>query len=279
LDNRLSTQEKKSYINRLLTERYIRLQPHRLMNKVKKAFPDQSRTQIRTIIKTMVAEGVLVYTYELSSTFIVRNPKTGLQVRTALPQTSEVSQAKRCPQTIPIHLTGGLAFGYGEHPTTQLCLQGIETALKIGRKANPGRHLTVLDIGTGSGVLAIAAALLGADKVVAIDTDPMACREAQINIDLNRVSGKISVVAGDMTVLKGSTFDVVVANLRGPTLKRIVGQISEGITIGGVCVYSGFRPNESNVITTVFRSPHWKIIWDSHSRGWAAVTVQRQSDS
>ena len=280
MHNQLSAREKtKTYINHLLTERHIRLQPQRLIKKVQKAFPNQSPTQIRTIIQIMMAEGALVYTHVLSSTFIVRNPITGLQVRTALPQNSEVSQSKRRPQIIPIHLSDGLAFGYGEHPTTQLCLQGIESVIQSCGKTNRGRALTVLDIGTGSGVLAIAAALLGADKVVAIDTDPMACREARINVGLNGVSRKISIVAGDMTILKASKFDVVVANLRGPTLKRILGRISDSITTCGAGVFSGFRPDESNFIRDVFRPPHWKKTWDSHCRGWAAVAVQHQSES
>jgi ribosomal protein L11 methyltransferase len=150
----------------------------------------------------------------------------------------------------------------------------METVIEIGRKANPGGDLTVLDIGTGSGVLAIAAALAGADKVVAIDTDPMACREAQINIGLNGVSGKICLVAGDMSVLKDRRFDLVLANLRGPTLKRILERISTGMTTWGVGVFSGFRSDESPFIPAVLRPPHWKKIWEAHSRGWAAMAVQ-----
>lgn len=269
----------KTYIDHLLTERHIRLQPHRLIKKVQKAFPDQSPAQIRTIIKTMMAEGVLVYTHVLSSTFIVRNPIAGLQVGRALQQNAAASQANYYPKTVPIQLSDGLAFGGGEHPTTQLCLRGMEMVIEIGRKATSGGDLTVLDIGTGSGVLAIAAALAGADKVVAIDTDPMACREARINIGLNGVSAKICVVAGDITVLKGRNFDVVVANLRGPTLKRILRRISTGITTCGVGVFSGFRCDESHFIPTVLRPPHWEKIWASHSRGWEAVAVQRHSGS
>jgi ribosomal protein L11 methyltransferase len=277
LDNRLPVQDKiKTQINRLLTERHIRLQPHRLIKKIQKALPDQSRTQIRATIKAMMAEGVLVYTNVFSSTYIVQNQKIGLQVTTALQQNSKVPCSKRDPQTMPIQLLDGLSFGDGEHPTTQLCLKGIEALMPGVRKVNPGRGPWVLDIGTGSGVLAIAAALLGAEKVIAMDIDPRACREARINVELNQVSETVSILGGDLSVLKGCRFDLVLANLRGPTLQGLLGQISERINNSGVGLFSGFRRDESNFIATVFRSPQWEKIWDSHGRGWAAVAIERQ---
>jgi ribosomal protein L11 methyltransferase len=267
-----------TYIIHLLSERHIRLQPHRLINMVGKAFPDQSRSQIRIVIKTMVTKGALLYTNAFSSTYLIRNQKTGLNIRRALTVGSDVSWAGRYFQTIPIRLGDGLAFGYGNHPTTRLCLKGMEMVMQDTCHADPDQYLTVLDIGTGSGVLAIAAALLGAQKVIAVDTDPLACREARINVDLNQLSKKIAIFTGDLTIIKAQSFDLVLANLRGPTLKSLLGYIAARINDGGKAVFSGFRLSEKSVIEEMFRMPRWKILWSADNRGWAAVAVGRQAD-
>lgn len=265
-----------AYILHLLAERHIRLQPLRLIKKAEEVFPDFSRNQIRTTIKTLVAKGALAYTNIFSTTYLVQNRKAVLRVKRSLGRNSEISLLGHHSQIIPIHLSDGLAFGYGNHPTTQLCLRGMETVMQSIRKTDPGSRVTVLDIGTGSGVLAIAAALLGAQRVIALDIDPLACREARINAELNHVSHEISILAGDITALRPQSFDLLVANLRGPTLKGLSGQIATRINDGGKAVFSGFRWKEKKVIADQFRIPRWKKIWDSESRGWAAVVLERQ---
>lgn len=278
MDKHFPAQEEiKAYINRQLSERYIRLQPHLLVKNVQKVFPNQRRSQVHATIKNMISDGHLAYTNELSTTFLMRNWHADLKVSQPSNHNPDQSHAKCSTQTIPIRLSDGFAFGCGNHPTTQLCLQGLNIVMQHSRKDRGGQPLTVLDIGTGSGILAIAAALRGADKVVGIDTDPQACREARVNGELNQVSEKISFEMGDVTVVKGLTFEVVVANLRVPTLKGMYGPIASATTQGGFGLFSGFRRRESITMEGLFSASGWEKIWECHNRGWMAMAVKRQT--
>ena len=150
--------------------------------------------------------------------------------------------------------------------------------MQLGGEYETGRPLSVLDIGTGSGILAIAAALGGAGKVVGIDTDPLACREAMANVEKNGVAEKILIVAGDISAVKGWRFDLVLANLRMPTLKGILPALIRMLTIKGIGIFSGFRPHEGRTLTNHLPGPGWEKIWEASNRGWMAVAMQRQPD-
>ncbi len=115
---------------------------------------------------------------------------------------------------ITIALDPGMAFGTGLHPTTQQCLEALGALRLEGAR--------VLDVGTGSGILAIAAAKSGAREVVAVDTDPLAVRAAGENAERNGVA--VTVLAGSASMAEG-TFDVVLANLVGPALVRIAAEL------------------------------------------------------
>jgi ribosomal protein L11 methyltransferase len=135
-----------------------------------------------------------------------------------------------------ILMSAGQAFGTGTHPTTQMCLVELQARLQMGDR--------VLDVGSGSGILAIAAARLGAGTVVAIDRSMPACRVAHANVSRNELAKLVAVVAGGPEVLEpGARFDLVLANLDTaadaaywlPTLSRLC----RG---GGKIVLSGFQP-------------------------------------
>ena len=131
---------------------------------------------------------------------------------------------------IVLELDPGMAFGTGTHPTTTLCLKTLEHIVKPGQ--------IVFDLGTGSGILAIAAAKLGA-QVDAVDLDSVAIKVAQENVDLNRVNDRVRVLRGDLgTVLTGQA-DVVIANIIAdvilmllPDLKRLLRQDGEFLASG-----------------------------------------------
>ena len=117
------------------------------------------------------------------------------------------------PGDIVIQLDPGQAFGTGLHPTTQLCLAALESLV------SPGAD--VLDLGTGSGILAIAAAKLGASRVLAIDDDPVAVGVAQTNARVNQVEDRVRVLQGSLSEASGS-YDVVVVNILLRTITRML---------------------------------------------------------
>jgi ribosomal protein L11 methyltransferase len=127
-------------------------------------------------------------------------------------------------------------FGTGHHQTTRLCLRHLQ--------ALPVRGARVIDVGTGSGVLAIAAARLGAHAVVAVDHDADALTNARANVDRNAVAGRVDLVAGDLSFLAADPAAIVVANLTAAVIERHAPALRALVAPGGVLVVSGFGPPE-----------------------------------
>ncbi|MBI2303992.1 MAG: 50S ribosomal protein L11 methyltransferase [Chloroflexi bacterium] len=141
------------------------------------------------------------------------------------------------PEDVVIHLDPGMAFGTGLHPTTRMCLEELEIWLRPGD--------SVLDLGTGSGILAIAAAQLGAAKVLALDIDSLAVRVARENVARNQVESTVSVVRGSLGTSRGRVsrdalkFDLVVANLDSTTISRLLGPITRAADKEGRLILGG----------------------------------------
>ncbi|UXH44347.1 50S ribosomal protein L11 methyltransferase [Rossellomorea vietnamensis] len=139
-----------------------------------------------------------------------------------------------------IELDPGMAFGTGTHPTTVMCIQALERIVK--------EHDTVIDVGTGSGVLSIASALLAADQVRAYDLDEVAVRSARLNVKLNKVQDTVSVDANNL--LNGVTgqADVIVANILAEIILRFTEDAYELVKPGGYFITSGIiQPKKQEV--------------------------------
>jgi len=115
---------------------------------------------------------------------------------------------------IVIEIDPGMAFGTGQHPSTGMCLSAIEDTLLQDRTVHKWR---VLDVGTGTGILAIACAKLGAETVLGVDTDPKAVEIARKNVLINEVGNRVKIMHRDVNKVTGS-YDLVVANLTAETL-------------------------------------------------------------
>ncbi|MBN8191016.1 50S ribosomal protein L11 methyltransferase [Bacillus sp. NTK074B] len=139
-----------------------------------------------------------------------------------------------------IELDPGMAFGTGTHPTTVMCIQALERIVK--------ENDSVIDVGTGSGVLSIASALLAADKVRAYDLDEVAVRSARLNVKLNKVQNTVSVDANNL--LNGVTgqADVIVANILAEIILRFTEDAYELVKPGGYFITSGIiQPKKQEV--------------------------------
>lgn len=139
-----------------------------------------------------------------------------------------------------IRLDPGMAFGTGTHPTTKLSLFALEQVLRGGE--------TVIDVGTGSGVLSIASSLLGAKEVFAYDLDDVAVRVAKDNIALNQATDNIHVAAGDL--LKGLTqeADVIVANILADILVHVTADAYRLIKSEGYLIMSGIISEKLDMV-------------------------------
>ncbi|MGK7377814.1 50S ribosomal protein L11 methyltransferase [Planococcus sp. 1R117A] len=137
-----------------------------------------------------------------------------------------------------IELDPGMAFGTGTHPTTVMSLQALEKTVKQGHR--------VIDVGTGSGVLAIGAALLGAKEVHALDLDEVAVRSARINVKLNKAQDKINVVQGNLLDTIDEPGDVVVANILAEIIISFTDDAFNVVKPGGRYITSGIISAKKN---------------------------------
>jgi len=147
-----------------------------------------------------------------------------------------------------------MAFGTGTHATTQLCLLEIEDLVRPG--------MSVLDVGTGTGILAIAAAKLGAEPVTAVEIDPEAVAYAEENLALNDVRHGVSLVAGtlcDAMEHAADRVDLVVANIEYGTLVRIGRNLRDRTEADGLAIMSGILQLESQAFGAELRHMGWRI--------------------
>jgi len=155
---------------------------------------------------------------------------------------------------IILRLDPGMAFGTGTHPTTRLCLEAVERI--FSPEGPPSRSASLpprdfLDVGTGTGILAIAAAKLGAQKVVAIDIDPDAVEVARENFSLNGVTGDFLVASTPLEEISGD-FDVVAANILAEELARLAFPLLDRLRPGGVLVLSGILTEKEDIVVGAF---------------------------
>jgi ribosomal protein L11 methyltransferase len=143
------------------------------------------------------------------------------------------AEARACGERIPIVLGGGRAFGSGEHETTRSCLEELEAMQLEGQ--------TLLDLGCGTGILAIAACKLGAAGGVAVDTHPHAVAAAARNVELNQLAGSLQVIEGSIQVVRHRRFDLILANLWGDLVLAHVAEFAEMLRPGGHLLVSGIQ--------------------------------------
>lgn len=143
---------------------------------------------------------------------------------------------KKRDNEILITLDPGMAFGTGTHETTVLCLQALEKYVKPGD--------VVIDVGTGTGILSIASALLGAGKVYGYDLDPVAIKSAKTNIQLNGVESVVSISENNLLDGVKKQSDLIVANLLAPLIAELMEDVPKVLKKGGTLIASGIINNQ-----------------------------------
>lgn len=169
-------------------------------------------------------------------------------------------------QDVVIDLDPGLAFGTGTHETTALCAELIEQYYTGG---------TVLDVGTGSGILAIAAARLGADDVLAIDIDPLAVRTARENVEKNRLNDKITVRQGDLLEGAMGPYNFAVANILADVIIMLSDPLRRALKPGGIFVCSGIIRDREEDVRQALLQNDYRIIDTRHRGEWVAFAARR----
>ena len=176
-----------------------------------------------------------------------------------------------------IEIDPGTAFGTGKHETTQLCIRQLDKYIKGGEK--------VLDVGTGSGILGIAALKLGASEAFGTDLDENAVVAVRENLEANHIPAeKFGVVQGNIIDDKAiqeqagyECYDIVVANILAPVIIMLQGEIAPHLKHGGIFITSGIiNTKEEDVRQAMEANPELEIVEINHQNDWVSITARRK---
>jgi len=174
------------------------------------------------------------------------------------------------PGELVLRLDPGRAFGTGTHPTTKLCLQALETVI------NGGEHL--IDVGTGSGILSIAAKAMGVGDVEAYDLDDIAVASAQTNLDLNPVAKDIHVAANDLLVGIDTQADIIVANILAEIIIPLVPQARQNLKRGGYFITSGIIDDKFQLVLDTIKQAGFQITQHTQMGDWHGIIAYLPTD-
>lgn len=177
---------------------------------------------------------------------------------------------KESDSELCIELDPGMAFGTGDHPTTSMCLNAIEQYVKSTD--------TVIDVGTGSGILSIACHLLGVKHIKAVDSDELAVRVAKENFEKNSCEDAIETTTGNL--LKGETnkYDVVIANILAHIIEEMIEDAYNTLNEEGRFITSGIIEEKSDEIIGHMKRVGFNIISINHDNGWVCIVGEKVSN-
>lgn len=170
-------------------------------------------------------------------------------------------------EDIPVIINPQMAFGTGQHESTQLVIQAMVKKFKRG--------ISVLDVGTGSGILAIIADKLGAESVVAIDNDIDAVKNASENAALNKVSGGMQIVLADLERLIPREFDLVLANINKNTLLKYASLFPGFLSAGGKLILSGILATDDRHIMEEFQKQDFRLVSKHIKKEWLTLVLEK----
>ncbi len=172
------------------------------------------------------------------------------------------------PGQIPVRLDPGQAFGTGHHETTRLCLAALDGL------ARPG--ITMLDVGTGSGVLSIAAAKLGVESIVAIDIDPIAAEIARRNCDSNGIGGEVAISAGTLSPEHAGRYELVVSNISTPANTALAPAFGIVVKPAGDLVLSGILTVDAASVIAAMEAYGFEQLSTAEERDWCCIHLKRR---
>lgn len=171
---------------------------------------------------------------------------------------------------IVVELDPGMAFGTGTHHTTTLCIQEIERVLT--------KDMTVFDVGTGSGILAVIAAKLGAAQVTAVDIDTVAVRVAKENIILNKTADKVSAAQGDLLTGVQGQADLIIANIIADIIIRVLPDVLLKLKPGGIFLASGIIVDRLEDVAAKALELGLNVDKVTERCGWVVMQFSRKDD-
>lgn len=177
-------------------------------------------------------------------------------------------EVELAPGQVALRMDPGVAFGTGTHPTTRRCAQFVDELTAAGAVT------TLLDVGTGTGVLATAALLLGVPRAVGVDTDAQAIEAAVQNAALNGVADRLDLRVGGIDAAPG-TYDLVLANLLAPLLVELADALTAAVAPGGSLVASGLLVEQADEVTAALEAAGLRLVDRRDGPAWSALRLER----
>lgn len=169
-----------------------------------------------------------------------------------------------------IELDPGAAFGTGTHATTSMCIRQLERLVKPG--------MTVFDVGTGSGILSIISAKLGAKNIQAVDYDDSVLKIVEENLEQNNVQDIISVAQSDLMQNVHGKAELVIANIIADIIIRLFDQLDEHLEQGGTLLTSGIIEDRIEDVLAAAEAHGYGVVERLENKGWACITFKRKVD-
>lgn len=168
-----------------------------------------------------------------------------------------------------IDIDPGMAFGTGTHETTRMCINAIEKYMKQGD--------SLIDIGCGSGILSIAAAHLGAQRVIAVDLDKLAVKVSKENVELNGFSDTVDVRYGDLTEVIDEKADVIVANIIADIIAKLSENIADFMKKDGYFISSGIINDKKDFVISKLIDNNFEIVEERNDGEWNCIVCRVKS--
>ncbi len=187
------------------------------------------------------------------------------------------------PHRVAVTLDPGMAFGTGTHPSTQLCLEWLESLLSTPKPPELSPYRTLIDVGCGSGILSIAAVKLGIPKVLAVDIDAIAVRSCAENAQANGVRESIQIGLGSVAQIRQGEFslrqaDIVVANILAPVILELFEQgLGDLVSPTGAMILSGILSDQRGEIEAALKKNGFGKVFQRQQGDWVALLAQGES--
>jgi len=242
--------------------------PFIIRQKFQKQF---SRSLIKKAVNELVSTGGLAYTNHYGSNYLELSFNKEFYISEKIVLCPPNINYKRKNNEILIKINQGLAFGNGGHPSTRLCLKAIEYVFNT-LNFFKNKNVDALDIGTGSGILSIASILFGAKNALAIDNDNIAIYEASENVKQNGLENCIQLQKCLIDSVS-KQYQLILANLRIPTLIEIASKIKQIIDTDGIIIVSGIKKYEIQSLLNEYCKYNFKKIYQEDEFEWSMLIL------
>ena len=232
------------------------------------------KKQIKQAINALVAEQTLAYTYKYGHSFLEKSFNKPVRISKYVVLKPPGLLFRKNSGDIVVEIIQGASFGSGAHPTTRLAVRGIEYTLRSERFLEKNKHNCALDIGTGSGILAILAVMLGVDEAIGIDFDSIARKEAKDNVSINGLENQIRIYNQPIESID-KQFSLITANLRYPTLNKLYSCLDHITEHKAVVVISGLKTSEMPDVQKLYTQRLFKLERSEVEKGWGAMVFEK----